>query len=442
MKILVLGGDGRAHALVWKLFNSPTADLLVAPGNGGAALLAPIVPVDPANAAEVARFAFDEGVELIVPADGAPLKAGLVDEVVAMQIGVCGPAQRAARLESSRCFARAFLERHGLPLPRGRVCADLATAERYLAAQPLPVVIKADRPAGGEGIYEDRYGALEALRACFAEQLADRPGAGVVIEEHLAGPVVSFSALTDGGAAIPLLPARIYDAHGGDGAGASVSGVGAITGNSAYATKLRNFLHTRLILPLVSGLTREELPYWGVLGVDCVVTEQGPRVIGLRCSLRRLEAEAVLPRLEDDLLPLIEAAITRRLGRVGPLRWRDEASVALGLVAAGYPHHYPFGAPVSGLSEVDQGVFVFHDQTDNPAGLRYTAAASAGGLSALLAGAQERHSVVTVTGGHVVTVVALGATLAGARGRALLNAERIGFPGRSYSETIGAHEFR
>lgn len=442
MKILVLGGDSRAHALVWKLFSSAAADVLVAPGNGGTALLAPVVSIDPGNPVEVARWAFEHGVELIVPAESGPLAAGLVDEVIAMHIGVCGPPQRAARIEQSRCFTRALLERHGLPLARGRVCADLATAEKYLAARPLPLVVKADNPAGGTGVYHDRYSALEALRASFADPPIEGPSAGVVIEEYLSGARVSFSAITDGSAAVPLLPARTYDTFGFEPDSPAAPGLGAITGNSTYARKLAEFLHTRIVLPIVAALARESLPYWGVLGVDCIITEQGPRVDGLRCTMRVAEAEAVLPRLEDDLLPLIEAAITRRLDRVAAPRWRDEASVALGLVAQGYPHHHPYGAAVQGLNEVDQGVLVFHDQTHNPAGMGYSPATAGGGLAALLAAPQTTSNAVTVTGGRVATVVATGATLAGARGRALLNAERISFPGRTYAEHVGAHEFR
>jgi phosphoribosylamine--glycine ligase len=151
-----------------------------------------------------------------------------------------------------------------------------------------------------------------------------------------------------------------------------------------------------------------------------------------------MEAQAVLPRLESDLLPLIEAALARRLDREPPLVWRDEASVALALVSQGYPHHYPLGATIDGLNEVEEGVLVFHGQTHNPAGLRY-APASRGGLAFLLRGAAPTGGI-TLTGGHAVTVVALGATLAGARGRALLNAERIRFPGRTYCEDVGARE--
>jgi phosphoribosylamine--glycine ligase len=441
MKVLVLGADGRAHAIVWKLFNSSAADVFVAPGNGGANQLAPQVDLDPNDAAAVAHWAFSEGMDLIVPADSGPLQAGLVDEVVSMHIGVFGPAQRATRLERSRCFARAFLERTGLPVPRGRVCADLATAERYLAAHPLPVVIKPDNPADGTHAFQDRYAALEAVRASFADQPADGT-AGVVIEEHLAGVTVSFSAITDGTTAVPLLPVRVYDRLGPEPESPFARGMGAVTGNSIYAQKLGAFLHTRLILPIVAALAREQLPYWGVLGIDCVVAEQGPRITGLRCSLHDMEAQAVLPRLASDLLPLIEAAMARRLNAVQPPQWRDEASVALALVAQGYPNHFPVGATLEGLSDVDEGVLVFHDQTHNPGGMRHTPATRGSGLSALLMGSAASGGGISVTGGHVAAVVALGATLAGARGRALLNAERLRFPGRTFREDVGAHEFR
>lgn len=442
MRILVLGADGRAHALVWKLFNSLGVDLLVAPGNGGVTQLAPQVDLDAANALEVARWAFAEGIDLIVPADSGPLVAGLVDEVVSMQIGVCGPSQRSTRLEASRCYAREFLERYRLPVPRGRACADLATAEKYLAAQPLPLVIKPDQPGSEGALFRDRYAALEALRELFAPRPIEGTSAGVVIEEFLAGITVSFSALTDGTTAVPLLPVRTYDQLTAQPNSPFAPGMGAITGASPYAQKLGSYMHQHLLMPIVAALARERLPFWGFLGVDCVVAEQGPRIVGLRCSLRDMEAQAVLPRLEDDLVPLIQAAIARRLDRQEPLRWRNTASVALGLVAQGYPHHYPLGAQLEGLSDIDEGVLVFQHQTQHLGGLRYTPAARSGGLANLLMGTANPTAGFAITGGHVATVVAQGATLAGARGQALLNAERLRFPGRTYRDDIGAHEFR
>ncbi|MBP1465947.1 phosphoribosylamine--glycine ligase [Candidatus Chloroploca sp. M-50] len=443
MKILVLGSDGRAHALVWKLFHHTSADILVAPGNGGSSLLAPVVELDATNAVAIARWAFSEQIDLIVPADTTALAAGLVDEVVAMHIGVCGPALRATRLETSRCFARAFLERHGLPLAPGRVCEDLATAEKYLAAHALPVVIRADQPEDSDGVYTERYPALEGLRASYANRPVAGPEAGVVIESYLPGPTFSFAVLTDGSTALPLLPVHTYDRLGPEPASPHAPGMGAATGNSAYAQKLGHFLHTRIMQPLVAALTRDQIPYWGFLGIDGIITQKGPVITGLRCSLRDMEAQAVLPRLEDDLEPLIEATIARRLDQIAPLHWKDEASVALALVTMGYPHHYSPGAPITGLSELDEGILVFHDQTRHPAGLQYAPTQPHRGLGTLFTGNNSGSSGrPTITGGHVLTVVAMGATLAGARGRALLNAERITFPGRTYREDIGLHLFQ
>jgi phosphoribosylamine--glycine ligase len=442
MKILVLGSDGRTHALVWKLFASSSADIYCAPGNGGAAQLAPQAELNPADAVELARWAFAEQIDLIVPAESGALWVGLVDEVVAMHIGVFGASQRSTRLEWSRCYAKEFLLRHGLPTARGRVFTSLATAEKYLAAHSLPVVLKADHPAGDGGIYADRYAALEALRGLFLNRPIEGSN-GVVIEEFLPGIKVSFSAIVDGSTAIPLLPVRIYDRLDAAPDSAAAPGMGAISGNSSYAQRMGGYLHSHLISPIVAALASEGLPYWGVLGIDCIITEQGPRIVSLRCSLRDMEAQVVLPRLEDDLLPLIEAAIGRRLHQLPPLRWRDQASVGVALVTQGYPHHYARGGAVRGLSDLDEGVLVFHDQTHNPAGMRYTAASRSGSaLTSLIMGARAATPDITLTGGHALAVVALSATLAGARGRAILNAERITFPGRTFREDIGAHEFR
>lgn len=444
MKILVLGSDGRTHVLVWKLFSSSSTEVFCAPGNGGAVQLAPQVDLDLERPAEVARWAFSERIDLIVPAESGTLWAGMVDEVVSMHIGVFGPPQRSTCLEWSRCFAKDLLLRYGLPTARGRTFTSLTNAEKYLASQNLPVVIKADHPAGGGGIYHDRYAALEGLRGLFVSRPIEGSSHGVVIEEYLSGIAISFSAIVDGTTAVPLLPVRIYDRIDAATDSPHAPSMGAMTGNSSYTQRLGTHLHNHLILPIVTALSKEGLPYWGILGVDCIITEQGPRITALRCSLHDMEAQVMLPRLEDDLVPIMEAAISRRLHQIPALRWRDEASVGIALVSQGYPNHFPTGGAVRGLSDVDQGVLIFHNQTHNPAGLRYTPSSRGGSgiFSGLIMGSHNTIPDITLTGGHVVTVVAFGATLSGARGRAILNAERITFPGATYREDIGSHEFR
>lgn len=448
MKILVLGTDGRAHALVWKIFNSTRAThVLCAPSNGGIQQISPQVDLDLTNVVEIVRWSFDEGVDLVVPVSEEPLRAGLVDESASLHVDVCGPPQQATQLGQSRCYAKEFLLRHALPTAPGRIFTDFARAERYLAAQPLPIVIKADHHALGSGIYQDRYAALKALKELAGSRPLEGSNRGVVIEAFLPGPRISISALTDGTTTIPLLPTRVYDRLNEGDTGPVAPAIGAHTSTSAYARKLTDYLHQRLLTPIGAALNQENIPYRGVLGLDCIITDQGPRINSIRCSMRDMEAQVVLPRLEDDLVPLLQAIITGRLDQFPPLRWRDEASVGIALVAQGYPHHFPTGSPIGGLTDVDAGVLVFHHETYNPVGMRYTPAMgrSADPLSALIMGGGSssgaQPSTLTTTGGHVMTVVAMAATLNGARGRAILNAERITFAGRYFRGDIGQKDF-
>ena len=452
MKVLLLGDDGRAHALAWKLFNSPLVDeLICAPGNGGTAPLVPAAALELADAAAIARWAFDEGIDIIVPAGSRALHAGLVDEVVALHIGVCGPSERSAALERSRCQAKEFMLRANLPTAPGRAFTDLATAEKYLATQPLPVMIKADHPDAGEASFDDRYAALEGLRELFNARTLEGANNGVVIERYLSGARVVFSAFTDGRAAVPLLPVRLYDRVEQADTGAPARGVGAHTSNSTFGRRLAEHLHQRFIMPIVAGLARAGLPYWGILGIDCIITESGPWLVGLRSSMREGEAQVVLPRLEDDLMPWIQAMIAQRLHELPAPAWSPVASVGIGLMARGYPHHFPTGGVIRGVEDLDEGVLAFHSATENPAGLRYiprvSGAPSLGRLSGrgpslpIFGAGSAGASATYTTGGLVMTVVAQGATLAGSRGRALINAERVMFEGHTFRSDIAAKEF-
>jgi phosphoribosylamine--glycine ligase len=452
MKVLILGDDGRAHALAWKLFNSSLVhELICAPGNGGTAPLVPAADLEIGDAAAIARWAFDEGVDIIVPAGSRALHGGLVDEVVSLHIGVCGPSQRSAALERSRCQAKEFMLRSNLPTAPGRAFTDLATAEKYLATQPLPVMIKADHPDAGEASFDDRYAALEGLRELFNTRTLEGANDGVVIESYLEGARVVLSAFTDGRSAVPLLPVRLYDRVEEGDTGSRARGVGAHTSDSTFARRLAEYMHRKFIMPVVAGLARDGLPYWGILGIDCVVTESGPRLVGMRSSMREGEAQVVLPRLEDDLMPWIQAMIAQRLHELPAPVWSPVASVGIGLMARGYPHHFPTGGLVRGVEDLDEGVLAFHSSTENPGGLRYTPRAGGGSSLSLLGGlgvslpifggGAAGGAATYTTGGLVMTVVAQGATLAGARGRALINAERVMFDGRTFRADIAAKEF-
>lgn len=453
MKILLLGDDGRAHALAWKLVNSPRSpEIICAPGNGGTAPFAPNAALDPTDANGLSRWTFEEQVDLVIPSSSLSLQAGLADEALSLQVGVWGASRRAAALEYSRCLAKEFLLRHGLPTAAGRAFTDLATAERYLATQPLPVMIKTDHPSGGEEIFADRYAALEGLRRLMATRSLDG-GAGVVVEAVLRGPRVAFSAFTDGRTAIPLLVARLYDRVETGDQGAQASGVGAHTSNSKFAQQLARYLLEKFIQPAMAGLERDGLPCWGILGVDCIITPEGPRATGIRFGFREGEAQVVLPRLEDDLLPWIEASITRRLHELPPPSWTITPSVGLGMMTRGYPNFFPTGGQIQGLDEIEPGVMVFHSATTNPAAVvPYVSRASSGrssssALSSMLGGllgmgnAPAGFGGLRVSGGLVLTVVAQGVSLPSARTRAMINADRISFEACIYRADIGEREF-
>lgn len=448
MKILVLGKDGRAHATVWKLFNSPQVnEVICAPGNAATSILAPSVDLDPLDAATVGRWAFDESIDMIVPVDHRSLQRGLVDEVVSFHVGVCGPSQQAARISASRCTAKTFMLRHNIPTAAGRAFTDLATAEKFLATQALPVIIKADHPADGEGVYTDRYAAIEGARRLFQERSLESDGNGIVIESFLTGPRVVFSAFTDGTDAVPMLPVRLYDRLEEGNQGVFAPNMGAHTSTSVFAQRLGTYMHEKLITPIVQAMARDNIIYWGILGIDCVITKEGPRITAIRCGMHECETQVVLPRLEDDMLPWLQATIARRLKDMPPPRWRDVATVGLGLVANGYPHHFPMGGPISGIEDLDEGVLCFHSATERSGGLRYQTAAQLSSMSFALPifGSNplgDLGDVPRTNGGHVMTVVAQGETVDQARELAVRNAERIRFDGRSFRRDIGATDFR
>lgn len=432
MKLLILGDDGRAHVLVWKLFNSPQAnEIFCAPGNGGTNPLAAPVDLDPRDTSNIARWAFEQSIDIIIPANGVALQHSLVDEAVGFGVNVCGPPQRSTALEQSRCQAKAFMLRHKLPTAPGRPFDNPTTAEKFLATQPTPVIVKADNPSLGEAVYEDRYAAIAGMHEFFGMRPLQGENVGVVIESYLRGSRVVMSAFADGRTAIPLLPARLYDRVEDNDSGLQAPGVGAHTGNGRYATLLADFLNAKLIQPIALGLAQEGLPYWGILGVDCVITPGGPRLTAIRSSFREGEAQVVLPRLEDDLLPWMQAMLTQRLHELPPPQFVPLASVGMGLVARGHPNYFATGGTITGIEDLDAGVLLFHSATES---MTPTA-------RGLLGFGSAGAPVLRVSGGHPLTLVTTAATLAGARGLALANAERVHFDGRTYRSSVGEREF-
>lgn len=451
MKALILGANGPAHALVWKLFNSDRVDHIVgSPGNGGTGILAPVVEARETVAATV-QWAYEESFRLIVPATAQPLQEGLVEEASSMRIATWGPPKQSALLTKSRLWAKEFLNRYQLPTAPGKAFGDFATAERYLASQPLPVLLWGDYPSEFDGAYMDRAAAMQALAGIFA--LPPRPDhfRGAVIEAPVVGPSVSCSCVTDGAATVPLPPVRIYERLEDGDRGWAAPGMGGHTSASPLLAKIGEYIQRQILQPLLAALQRENLPWWGVLGVDCVITADGPKVTQIRCTLGDPEAQLLLPRLQDDLFALIAATNNHTLQSQPPLRWKPGASVGVALVAQGYPHNFPTGLALNGVSDLEPGVLAFQSETTNPFSMSYVPESHSMMSSSLITGFADSLSSamlvretgptrLTTHGGKPVLLVAQGQTLDEARQRAYANLRRLSLQPSFHRTDIGAQD--
>ncbi|MDA8065822.1 MAG: phosphoribosylamine--glycine ligase [Thermaerobacter sp.] len=412
MRVLVVGGGGREHALVWKLACSERVrEVHACPGNPGIAQLADCHPVSAQDLPGILNLAEELRPDLVVVGPEVPLVAGVVDRLEAAGIPAFGPSAAAARLEGSKAFARELTQRHGIPGPRHCSFQGAAQAEEFIRARAWARVVKADGLAAGKGVVvaED---AEEACRA--ARRLLEEHGGRVVVEERLTGREVSVLAFTDGHEVSVLEPARdhkrVFDADRGPNTG----GMGAFSPvpDCPAATVAR--IEEEILRPTVRAMEQEGCPFRGVLYAGIMLTEQGPRVLEFNARFGDPEAQALLPRLQTDLVEVAEAVRTGGVGRLR-LAWDLRAAVTVVAAAAGYPGSYAQGLPIRGLEQVAQlpDVLVFHAGTaDGPAG-------------------------PVTAGGRVLAVTALAPDLAAAAARAYVALAHIEFPGMHYRHDIG-----
>lgn len=416
MRILVLGGGGREHAIVRKLRESPLAgEVVCAPGNGGTAADAVNIDLDPDDPVAVAEYAVAGGFGLVVIGPEAPLVAGVADAVAARGIPVFGPRAAAARLEGSKEFAKEVMARHGIPTARARSFREEASALAYLAETGAPVVVKADGLAAGKGVTVaiDPATARTAVEECFAGRFGEA-GAVVVIEEYLEGPECSLLAFTDGRTVVPMVPAQDHKrALDGD-MGPNTGGMGVYTPVPAVDPETLAEM-VALLERTVAGLAADGIDYAGVLYGGFILTGAGPKVLEYNARFGDPETQVVLPLLESDLVEIMLAVAERRLDEVD-VRWREAAAVSVVLASGGYPGDYTTGHVISGVERADaiRGVTVFH------AG---TAIGPKGDL--------------VTSGGRVLNVTAVADTIVEARERAYEAVSLIGFEGAFHRTDIG-----
>ena len=420
MRVLLVGGGAREHALAWKLRRERSVgDLVCAPGNAGIARLARCVPLDVADPGAILDAAAREQVDFTVVGPELPLANGVADVFAAADRPLFGPRKAAARLESSKVFAKRFMERHRIPTARFRVCETPADALAAVGGGEFgfPVVVKADGLAAGKGVTvaPDRETAEAAVRAAMVDGRFGAAGASLVIEECLAGDEASFFVLCDGRRGVALPTAQDHKrALDGD-RGPNTGGMGAFAPSPLVSPALAERVMTDIVQPVLDGLRSEGQEYRGVFYVGLMLTRDGPQVIEFNVRFGDPEAQVVLPMIETDLAPVLFSAAT---GDLAAAEWRTAGDPHVGVVLAsgGYPGAFETGYEIDGLdaAEALPGVLVFH------------------------AGSGVRNGRIVTSGGRVLTVVGRGGTFAEARGRAYAAAAGISFPHKHVRTDIGA----
>ena len=414
MKIMVIGGGGREHAIIRKLREDPRAETIYAlPGNGGIARDAICVPIGAKDILSIMEFAREHAVDFAVVAPDDPLALGAVDALSSMGVPCFGPNRAAARIESSKVFAKDLMARYGIPTAACHVFDDMKEALRYVDRCPLPVVVKADGLALGKGVViaVTRAEAVLAVRSMMEEKVFGDSGKRVVVEEFLTGPEVSVLAFTDGETIVPMVSSMDHKrAYDGD-EGPNTGGMGTVAPNPYYTPEMAQRCMEEIFLPTIRAMKAEGCPFKGCLYFGLMLTEDGPKVIEYNCRFGDPETQVVLPLLEGSLLEIMMATAQGRLHEV-PVKFREGAACCVVLASQGYPKTYKTGYPIT-LPALKDGEEIY------------------------IAGAEEKDGQLLTSGGRVLGAVAVGDDLRQAVAAAYDLADRIHFDNAFCRRDIG-----
>jgi phosphoribosylamine---glycine ligase len=422
MKVLVIGSGGREHALVWKLRQSPrVSQVYCAPGNGGISGEAECIPADLKSVGSLLAVADQIHPDLTVVGPEVPLQHGIVDEFTARGWPVFGPTKAAAQLESSKSFAKQFMQRHRIPTAHYAVCNSMSEVRHELSRFSAPFVVKADGLAAGKGVVmcKTKEEASAAANEMLSGKMVGEAGARVVIEECLQGDEISFLVLSDGERVAPLVAAQDHKRAGDGDTGPNTGGMGAYSFPGLLDEQMTHWLLHHVAKPVAEGMKAEGMEYKGILYCGLMMTARGPMVLEFNCRFGDPETQPILMRLESDLVEAIEASIEGRVSD-GDFRWSQAASVCVVMASGGYPSTFEVGKRITGIDEADkiEGVKVFHAGTSARDGSYYTA------------------------GGRVLGVTARAASLQQAVARAYKAVDKINFDGAHYRKDIAGRALK
>jgi phosphoribosylamine---glycine ligase len=421
MKVLVIGGGGREHALVWALRKSPqVTEVICAPGNGGIAELARCIPCDPGNLHEMVNIVAIEQPDLTVIGPELPLSVGLVDELTKRHHRVFGPTQAAAQLETSKAFAKEFMQRHVIPTAAYGICTTLEQVREELPRFTVPLVVKASGLAAGKGVVicETHLQAEEAAAQMFSGVLLGTAEEEVILEEFLTGEELSFFALCDGTHAIEIASAQDHKRIGEGDTGPNTGGMGAYSTDGIATPAMRQWLLRNVAQKVVDGMHSEGDPFKGILFCGIMMTPRGPMVLEFNTRFGDPETEAILLRLETDILELFNASIDGTVNKL-TINMRPGSSVCIIAASGGYPGKYASGKLITGLPDQPiEDVVVFHS------------------------GTAVKDGRIVTAGGRVLAISAVAPDLRTALGKAYAEVAKISFEGMQFRRDIGHRALR
>src|SRR5690554_1182891 len=422
MRILIVGSGGREHTLAWKIAQSPRVEkVFVSPGNDGLADVAEPVAIKAGGIEDLADWTEKNRIDFTVVGPEVPLALGIADAFARRGLPLFGPSRAAARLEASKVFAKEIMAKYGVPTAPFRVFDNADAAKEYIRSRKEPLVIKADGLAAGKGVIlpESIREAEKAIYQLMEEKIYGDAGNRVVIEDRLSGEEVSLLAVTDGKTILPLLPAQDHKRAGEGDQGPNTGGMGAYAPASILTPELLATTTTRILEPVIQGMSKEGHPYTGVLYAGLMLTKNGPEVVEFNVRFGDPETQVILPLLQTDLVEVISAVLAGKLDEVS-LSWRQGAAACVVLASAGYPGPYQTGQKITGLQEAAalEDFLIFH------------------------AGTERKDGIWRTSGGRVLNLVGIGATIPEALEKAYRGAELIHFSGCYYRRDIGWRELQ
>lgn len=414
MKILVVGGGGREHTIVWKLAQSPKVDkIYAAPGNGGISQMAECVNIKASDIDGIVAFAKEKSIDLVMVAPDDPLVLGMVDALEAAGIRAFGPRKNAAVIEGSKVFSKELMKKYNIPTAGYEVFTDSASAIDFLKKESFPTVIKAEGLALGKGVIiaKDLEEAITGIHEIMDDKKFGDSGNRVVIEEFLTGPEVSVLAFTDGKTVCPMVSAQDHKRAYDNDEGLNTGGMGTFSPSRLYTKEMADICMKDIFLPTIQAMSAEKRPFKGVLYFGLMITANGIKVIEYNARFGDPETQVVLPRLKTDLVDIMEAVIDEKLDEIN-IEWDDNAAVCVVLASGGYPEKYTTGYEITGLDSVSSA-YIFH------------------------AGTKYENGKMLTAGGRVLGITAVADTLDSAIQKAYQNVAKVSFTGCHFRKDIG-----